>query len=329
MFAKAPANQLKKNINDCTILVIGENHGQKQAISLIQSISEYLREMIDDPIAYAYEMPSSNDKASCEIALKVTAQAKLTIYKDYLIKIEDYKSTLVTAYKDLSQPDNSKDQIILLEKLINILELQIKDYETIAENSYKEAMDLLLQAKFIERFDDLKIAFKSIDMEDDMLGLAELSSEERKKLITSEDSINSRDAYMTRQIMSLLPDNKIVIVHVGKLHLKSIIDKLIENGVSKENIVGCIVGASDIFEKDLQLIDIYKKRLEEGSMTKEEYDRKVYRLAPYVEEAAEKTALITLAKINNDASPKVYADVAKDLVDHAPTAKRSNTLSLK
>lgn len=299
---------LKVKNNDCTILIIGEDHDKKHGINLVGSVSNYLRKKTGDSIAYAFEHPKSDTREMCEHAYRSSARILIDEATHSLNQIINFKSE-IDDNNNLLKQNNVDD--ITIKKLIVAIENKINELEADVSKKLNSASIHYSKAVFLSKLDHLKIEYASIDMADEAINLNQ-ETISKNKMLASTEFIDTRDKYMVDQIVPLIDKNKVLIVHVGELHIKGIIDKLIERGVNPNRITGYVIKGESALSSDQELVSIYKKMLSDNSITQEMYDKKIDRLLPHLSS----TSPVIPITMNDNANEDAFEQSAKQLVDN-------------
>ena len=318
-FFAQSSDTLKVKNNDCTILIFGENHDKKHGIDLVESVSKYLRKTTDDSITYAFEHPKSDTREMCEHAHRSSARILMDEATHSLRQIINIKSE-IDDYHNLLKQKNV--DAITIKKLIALSEIRVKELEADVSKKLNSASIHYSKAIFHSQLDRLKIEFASIDMTDDALNLNQETINANKTLASTE-FIDIRDKHMVDQVVPLLDKSKVLIVHVGELHIKGIIDQLIERGVNPDKITGYVIKSESALDTDQELISSYKKMLSDNSITQEMYDKKVDRLLPHL---SSKTSRVIPILMNDNANKDAFEQSAKQLVDDVQTLHQTHKI---
>ncbi|MCL9685110.1 hypothetical protein [Legionella maioricensis] len=122
---------------------------------------------------------------------------------------------------------------------------------------------------------------------------------------------------MANQVVRLLANNKITIVHVGSLHVGGIIHHLLKKGVRPDKI-SAHIGQSKVLQREdynalAEYFDIALSRFGKNSMDTAEVLRKIERLAPYLKPDKEGVVIEPLA-MDNDIDDE-YMKIAQELIE--------------
>lgn len=309
-----PKDTTKLDENDCIILLFGEKHDDDSTIKLISSMSEYLRKNLDGQITYALEHANSDSREK-------TAQAHIDSYESKLIEIKEKivqeiadRNAIIDECKNLLEINNNQDPNLTdeLNTIIHSYEKEVAQLRSQATNMLNEASVEYKKGTFISNLDRSNIGYASIDLTDEELGLhPQMSNEECLNILTSEDSAQEREKYMTGKIISLMSTNKVVMVHVGAAHTNALIDGLINKGVNPDKIIAYRVGNEQSFASTIQRTKERIKQLSEKGLAAGTSDRDIYRYSPL----GASTNIIPVI-MPNDANEDMYAKKAKELADN-------------
>ena len=285
--------------NDCNVLIFGESHKEAHTIKLIHAMSRLLRLSNNCPTFYAYEFFKKYNRASAEEKHRESSEIKFTQAQKHEERINECKRLLEMC-------EDGSPEHTALEGLITDLQSQMLA-------TLQEAYQECLKADYISELGELDIGYLGIDEESN-----QQDREELKQNIRAEQMIQERDNHMANQIARLLAENKIIIVHVGSLHVEGIVNNLLKMGVKPEKISAYIVQSKTLQCEDYNALanyfDIALSRFGKNGMDIGEILRKIERLAPYLK-SDKKGVVIEPLVVNNDIVDDDYIKIAQELIE--------------